>query len=573
NIMKADNRITLDFKDIDIIEALKYLSEKAKFNIIPTSSVQGRVTLMVDQAPIDDVFHIMLRSNGLAFDKRGEIYNVMTEEEYLALYGKNFYDVRQVKTFQLQYAVPSRAFELADMLKSEVGKIYLNLDSASLLIMDTPEKINEVEKALDSLESKNTTIEVFDIKYAEAKEVAEQLKSHIDVKKVGYVRADTRTNQVIVQTLPARIPEIEKLIRELDHKTREVLVEVRIIRLTVNDSLSKGVEWEGLFQVASEHGMSYIGSYPFSAVQAATDAWRSRLTTLEGGLAPDNTEIIPVDYVGSYPFSGTTVGDINYNSSKPITGAEAMHVGLVGHHDFDVIFKYLKTVGEVRLVATPKITVTNNQEARVHIGERQAYITNTTTQTSSATTISEDVTFVDVGIQLNLTPTINDEGFVTFKINPEISNVSSYLTTSEGNRIPIINTSSTQTTVMVKDAATIMIGGLKEERDTKEGEEVPFFSRIPLLGNIFKKSNTSKYRNELLLLITPHIIEGDELTTGYARDFGYKLDKEDQGYLDIVEEKFLENHKSYRDYSKIKEEADAQDLEPPEIKPMREVEY
>ncbi len=323
----------------------------------------------------------------------------------------------------------------------------------------------------------------------------------------------------------------------------------------------------------AERGLGYVGSYPFSAVQAATDAWRSRKTVYEGAIAPDGTPIQGLDYVGGYPFSGTVVGENNYNASKPVTGLGNLHVGLVGHHDFDVVIKYLRTIGDTRVVATPKVAVINNQTAKVHIGEKQAYITNTTTQTSSTTTVAEEVTFVDVGIQLNLTPTINEDGFVTLNINPEISSVTSFLETSEGNRIPIINTASAQTTVMVKDASTILIGGLKEERRIEDVKEVPFFSHIPLLGHLFKSTGKTTGRSELLLMVTPHIISGDELTTGYARDFGHKLDKEDQGYPLFVDEEISTGFKSYQDYTTA---GDAEDVpgesQPAPLKPMKYIE-
>ncbi|MBU2221965.1 MAG: hypothetical protein KJ722_05025, partial [Candidatus Omnitrophica bacterium] len=92
-----DKIISLDLRDIEVNEALKFLAGKANLNIIPTKDVGGRITLMVDNVPVKDVFDIMLRSNSLAYDKQGSIYNVMTEKEFKARYGKNFTDLRQVK--------------------------------------------------------------------------------------------------------------------------------------------------------------------------------------------------------------------------------------------------------------------------------------------------------------------------------------------------------------------------------------------------------------------------------------------------------------------------------------------
>ena len=150
--------------------------------------------------PIKDVFDIMLRSNGLAFIKQGDIYNVMTEEEYKAIYGRKFSDLRQVKTFRLQYAIPEQAFSMLDALKSDVGRVLVDPDSGRPAFGYAGQGIKRTEQALSTLEQKNV-VRVFDLKYAKAKEIEEQLKPQLDGKKVGFIKADDRSNQVTVQTL------------------------------------------------------------------------------------------------------------------------------------------------------------------------------------------------------------------------------------------------------------------------------------------------------------------------------------------------------------------------------------
>src|SRR3989338_3488405 len=148
--------------------------------------------------------------------------------------------------------------------------------------------------------------------------------------------------------------------------------------------------------------------------------------------------------------------------------------------------KLLSTLGETRLLSNPKLAVVNNQEARIHVGRKEAYITTTTTAGQTTTTTAEDVTFVDVGIQLSVTPTINEEGFITMKIKPEVSSVVDVLVTPSGNQIPIIDTSLAETTVMVQDDATIIIGGLRREQETENAKRIPFLGDIPILGNFFR---------------------------------------------------------------------------------------
>jgi type II secretory pathway component GspD/PulD (secretin) len=514
-------KISLDLRNIDIVEALKFLATKTGLNIVTTKSVTGRVTLTVENVPIQDIFDIMLRGNSLAYDKKGEIYSVMTEAEYKTLYGKTFFDTRQVKVMRLKYAIPEQAFSLLDALKSDIGKVLVDSESGNVLIMDTPEKISLMQQSLEEFEKKNV-VEVFTLKYAKAKEVEETLKTQLDTKKVGYIKADERTNQVMVQTLPERMEEIKRLIKNLDGQTREVLIDTKIIKIKLSDTLDSDLEWEGIFSVARKYGMTYVGSYPYSAVQASAAAWRSRSQVLSdlGG------------NIGSYPFSGTTS---DYSASTPVTPGESLHIGTISsNRDYDVFVKYLQTLGSTKILSNPKLVVVNNQEAKIHVGERQAYVTTTTTTGQTTSAIAEQVTFVDVGIQLSVTPTINEDGYITMKVKPEISSVVSTLTTPTKNEIPIIDTSMAETTVLIKDGTTLIIGGLRKEEKTRTADQFPFLGKIPLLGFFFKTSSNRNERTELLVMLTPHIISGESLTTGDEREFSREPGKEYRDYQGIL---------------------------------------
>ena len=546
---EVQSKVSLDLRNIDVVDALKFLAMKASLNIVVTKNVSGKITLMVENVPVKDIFDIMLRSNELAYAKEGNIYNVMTEDEYKMLFGKRFSDSRKVKIFQIRYAIPEQVFTLFDTLKSEIGRVLIEPESGTALILDTPERVNEIEKALVSLEQKNT-IKVFRLQYAKAKEVEDQLKSHIDAKKVGLVRADERSNQIIVQALPDRMADIEKLVAALDTKTKEVLIDTKIVKVKLSNASNEGIEWEGLSNLWGKGGATYLGSYPFSVLQAATDGWKSRHAFRESGVA---------DGVGAYPFSGNTSST---NASTKTTLGEKMHVGIVtGNRDIDILLNYIRTLGNTQILSNPKLAVINNQEARIHVGERQAYVTTTTTTGQSTSTVSEEVTFVDVGIQLAVTPTINDDGYITMKVKPEISSVVSSLTTPSGNKIPIIDSSMAETTVMVKDGSTIIIGGLRKDEKISSYEQMPVLGKIPILNFLFKSGTKSTERTELLVMLTPHIVTGDTLFTGDEREIENQPGKDYVDYSGFTSDTDLKprdtpveaNIKPYRDYSDIKD--------------------
>lgn len=499
--------VSLNLRNIDVIEALKFLSSRADIDIVTTKSVAGRVTLMVENVPVKDVFDIMLRSNRLAYDKRGPIYNVMTEEEYKALYGKPFSDPRQVETFRLNYAIPDQAFSLFDAMKSDIGRVLVDPESGQVLVIDIPERVHEMTRVIDAFEQKNE-IRIFPLQYARAKDVEEQLRVQLDSKKLGFIRPDERANQVIVQTLPERMKEIERLISQLDKKTKEVIIDATIIKVKLSDEHLKGFEWEGLFDIGKREGkkgLVYFGSTPFATVNPVTTA--GTFTSRKETFATEK-------HVGSFPFSGTTS---SLSSSTPVVGSEEMHFGLVNAQDADMVLKYIQSLGKSKILANPKLVVTNNQESRIHVGEKQAYVTTTTTTGSATATVAEQISFVDIGIQLAMTPVINDDGFVTIKVKTEISSVASTLVTPTQNKIPIIDTSLAETTVMVKEGTTIVMGGLKRDEKTSSAKQTPLLGSIPFVGRFFKTGTDAVTHTELIILLTPRVITGDVFISDAGR--------------------------------------------------------
>ena len=130
---------------------------------------------------------------------------------------------------------------------------------------------------------------------------------------------------------------------------------------------------------------------------------------------------------------------------------------------------------------------------------------------------------MDVGIQLAITPQINEDGYVIIKVKPEISSIMDYITSAEGNKIPIIDTSTAETTVIAKDGSTIMLGGLGREEKTESSEQVPILGNIPFLGMLFRSKTQKVERIELIIMLTPlslKAINWSLLKTGKWKSLG-----------------------------------------------------
>jgi Flp pilus assembly secretin CpaC len=154
----------------------------------------------------------------------------------------------------------------------------------------------------------------------------------------------------------------------------------------------------------------------------------------------------------------------------------------------------------------------NNQEAKILVGTKEVYLTETVSQPGTGSTVTAtQVNFVDVGVQLYVTPTINEEGFITMKIRPVISSAEYREIKSEDkvSEVPIVSTSEAETQVLVKDGVTIMIAGLKKDKKEKEVKKIPVFGDIPLLGYLFRSTKDVVTKTELVIFLTPHIVSGD----------------------------------------------------------------
>lgn len=459
----AEKPVSIDLRDSDVVDVLKFLAQKGKFNIYMSPKIQGRVTLTLENVKISDILEIVLVANSLAFYQKNSIIYVMTQEEYKARYGEDYADAREVKLMKLQYASPSQVFKMLEPTKSTLGSIVVDEQTGTLILIDTPEKVDFMSKVVEEMDQMLET-RMFDLGYSKAADMQTLLNAKLGGKGVESIQADARSNQIIVTALPARMKEIEAMILSLDRKTREVSIDTKIVKINLTDRNQQGANLQYLFQ---------------SRVLSPL--------TVQSQMSPN------LNATATSLFS-----QITYNE--------------LASHGFNFLMQYLQTLGESKILASPKITVIEGEEAKILIGQREAYVTTTTTTGTggNGNTVSENVQFIDVGISLNVSAIINKNNFVTMKVKPEVSSVVRTLTTPSGNDIPIVDTTQAETRVMVKDGTTIVIGGLRKTEKANAVNQVPGVSKLPLVGRIFKKQDATLTEFELIVLLTPHVIEGDK---------------------------------------------------------------
>lgn len=456
--------VTMKFKDMDILNVLRIFSMQTGLSIVAGQDVRARVTLFLKDVNAWDAFEVILAANNLAYRVEGEgkIIKVLTERSYEKQYGKPFYEKTITKSIRLRNARAEDVSNALNQIRSGLGKVIVDVRSNTVIIQDTPEMVEKMEKVIKSIEVSPIT-KVFTLKYADPEKMLEKVKENL-TEGIGSVEMDKRSMKIVVTDIPPKVEQISKMIKSFDEKSREVLIEAKIVEVSLNRAHKLGIDWANVFSKNLKAGVNIE----------------------HGGLV--------------------------YYSKIPSEGLE-------------VILEALKTRGEVRVISQPKVLALNHKEAKIKIAERQPYVTTTVSAVGETTQVGESITFIDIGTQLTVTPTINPDGYITMKIKPKISSAPDYFryTSSYGGvrrEIPIERTSEAETTLMVKDGHTIVIGGLMKEKVKLDKTRVPVLSNIPVLGGLFRHQERTTEDTELAIFLTPHIM------TGKGREEVAKLEKE-----------------------------------------------
>jgi len=455
-------KISLDLRGIELSEVFKFLAKKGNLNIVTSNEVTGRVTLLLNDVSIGDIVDVILLTNKMAYYEDKDIITIMSEAEYEALYGEKYNDKKAIKSISLKYADATKVGTILGDIKSTIGKVIMDEGTGTLILIDTPEKIEEMEETAGRFDVSTvnrvipTVTEVFELEHATVDGIKEQITAAL-TENIGTIRSDSRTNKLVISDLPHNMENIKDLIDAFDARTKQVFIESKIIEVTLDDDFYMGVDWKVLFEKI--HRMTFDHNFPSS-------------------------------------YSGSNKLDVDF--------------GLFNGTNYEIAFDFIKSVGETKIISSPHIAVTDGEEAKFMVGSREAYVTTTTTTGEVTTTTSESVQFIDVGVNLYVTPTISSSGYVKMQIKPEISSVSSWLETTEGNEIPIVETSNVETEILVKDGTTIVLAGLIKETTTDSRDKVPLLGDLPIIGALFGNTKMDKRKEELVIFLTPHVISGEK---------------------------------------------------------------
>lgn len=572
-LTQNDELITLSLRDSDVKQVLRMFADKAGLNIVFHNSVRGQVTLDLVNTPINEAFNLVLQISGLNYYKQGNTMIVMSKvSSDNAMYSK-----QEMMTFPIKYV---SAAKVADFLNknvfsmkkaglSSVDAATVNSATNELIVFGMPGDIEIVQKIIaqfdkepysktftvnhttpaemakmicdvllpsrgvgsGSIESSGSGSMTGGAAEAEASEGGTSIKlgegilacsaatkaslgpnrtlSPFEVQNLSIAYFPQRGTITLMGGSEAQAAMIESFIKANDIKQPQALLEVSIVEL--NEQGSK--EFNNMWTIESKNwGFNFSGSSTTLTRMAGsgnkyTDRtdyiWRADPTLSQNGQPYTDKEgnlVVPTQITRQYKAIAPASMRISWQMSYLIENRKA------------------------RVLANPKIMITNGQESLIDLTQdyvekvTSQYMTTTANGFGSSGSVERTYTIgEDLGIKVSLTPFISPEGYVTLNIKPEYSTPAGEIRTES----TVAGQTDLQATLLsrrnldlknvrIKDGETLVLGGMIQENEQKTVSKLPFLGDLPLVGALFRSTSTSKTKSELVIMITPRIINDDE---------------------------------------------------------------
>ncbi|NJC87889.1 MAG: type II secretion system protein [Desulfuromonas sp.] len=393
-----------------------------------------------------------------------EVFGILTQ-----LSGINFLLDDEIKdksvTILLEKATFSQAMELI-LSMAELNKKVLN-SKTMIVYPQNKEKSKQYEDQI---------IQSFYLSHIDAKKAVNLLRTMLQLRKV-YVHEER--NALVIRDTPETIKLAEQVLKAADRENSEVIFDLEILAVSNTDALNIGPR-------LSTYSTSVGFADGANATQIVAD-------TLSPGSKVTPSSVSATSGSVSTTLVGGAIQSLN-NLQTFYTLPTAT-------------FDLAKTLTDTEILASPKIRVRNSEKAKVHIGTREPVITVTTTGETS----TDNIQYVDVGVKLDVEPTIQLNQTVQTKLSLEVSQVIDRVTTTNGSVALTISTTNAQSVLTLKDGVQTIIGGLFEQNQKKTKQTIPFLGEIPLLGNLLSNLSNSDTKREILLSITPYIVKQIEV--------------------------------------------------------------
>ena len=410
--------ISVNLKDVDLRDFFRLIHDVSGLNVVLDPAVAGRLTIVLDDVPWDQALNIVLKNNALDCQLEGNVLRIATVET-------------------------------------------LRREAEARLAQQTAQSL-----AVDKVQVTRY------LYYASAKDTVPTLKQFLSPR--GDIVADERTNSLIISDIPSSLPNVDRLLKELDRKTQQVEIEARVVAATRNFARDIGTQ------------LAFGFGNKATAIGGNGNVGNSTINQ-----NPANPFLI-----GAMGAAGQIPLFSNFPAAGATSGLSLINAG--SNYRLDAFLTLAESRGLLKILSRPRVVTQNNVNALVRQGLKVPFITRG--QLSGPDT----VTFIDAFLRLSVKPQITRDG--TIFLNVDVEN-----TVADFGRVvrdnPTLITQQATTQVLVTDGGTVVIGGVIQTTNSVNIQQVPLLGNIPILGNLFKRRAVSTSTQELIFFITPKIIE------------------------------------------------------------------
>jgi type IV pilus secretin PilQ/predicted competence protein len=413
--------ISVNLKDVDLKDFFRLIHEISGLNVVLDPMIHGNLTIVLDDVPWDQALDIVLKNNDLSRQLEGNVLRIAT-----------------VETLRKE----------AEGRRAQIDAEALAVDKVSITRF---------------------------LSYAHAKDLLTPIKKFLSQR--GDIVADDRTNSIIVSDIPAVLPQIDRIIQQMDRKTQEVEIEARVVAATRNYARDIGVQ----LGLGWGNGSTSIGGAPNVGSSSVYQGVQS-----------------PFYYTTTSGSSGSSIPLFsNLGATGPSSGLQLINA--TNNMRIDMILSAAESRGLLKVLSRPRIVTQNNIQAVVKQGFKIPIMT------AASLGAPATATYVDAFLRLTVTPQITSEGTIFLNVDVENTLPNFGQEDLEGN--PELITQQATTQVLVTDGGTVVIGGVIQTQNTLSLAQVPVLGDIPFLGNLFKHRSVTTQTQELIFFITPRIVQ------------------------------------------------------------------
>jgi len=406
-------KLSLNFQDIDVRSVLQLIADFTSLNLVASDTVQGGITLRLQNVPWDQALDLVLKTKGLDKRKIGNVLLVAPADEIAARERQEMESLKQIA-------------ELAPLRR-----------------------------------------ELLQVNYAKAADIAKLFQSVTSAEakadERGSITVDDRTNNIIAYQTQDRLDELRRIVSQLDIPVRQVMIEARIVEATVGYDKALGVRWGG----SSTNGNFTAGG------------GTAQPTTLTG----QSTSAPYVDLGAAGATSGIGISFLTDNTT------------------LDLELSAMEKTGNGEIVSQPKVVTSDKETAKILKGTEIPYQESSS---SGATSVS----FKEASLSLEVTPQITPDNRIIMEVKVT-KDEPDYLNMVNG--VPPIKKNEVNAKVLVSDGETIVIGGVFSNTQSKTVDKVPFLGDVPYLGRLFRRDVVSEDKTELLVFLTPRIMNNQAI--------------------------------------------------------------